>query len=334
MSRWALFGSAACLLLLGCVAIDDEVEHGSRAVIGGSPAQPGDFASTGALLSNGGVLCTGTLVAPDVVLTAAHCVVLAGSTPPDFTLALDATTAPASEIYAGASAHAHPDYNLLAMSQGLGVNYDVGLVILAEPVTGVAPALLPTPDAVAGTVTPGTFVDIVGYGVTEPTGLFPTGVKHEARTEVLELGSHELLLSKAGQPQNCRGDSGGPAFADLGSGVRLVGIVSRGEGGILDACDAGHGIDTRADAYLAWIHTLADLPCGSGLSPPCGGPDAGAIDDPDDVGVDAGSGGVEPQSNFTPSGCRATRAPVGPPAPLVAIAVLLFLGCRRRRRLC
>lgn len=332
MSRAALFGSVTCLLLASCVEIEWDVEQRSGAVIGGSPAAAGEFEATGALLTGGGVLCTGTLVAPDAVLTAAHCLspLLTGGIPPSFTLALDASAASDGQIYTGASAYPHPDYNMLAMSQGLGQNYDVGVLLLDEPVVGVAPAILPTPAEANSALAPGMSLEIVGYGVTEPSALLTPGVKQKAETTLIEVGLHEILLSNPGQPQNCRGDSGGPAFADLGGGLRLLGLVSRGEGGLLDACDSGHGIDTRADAYLDYIHSLADLPCGSGLNPPCGSPDAGPIDDP--VEADAGPEQPESRESFTPKGCSAARANTSPAGLSILLALLLFLlrGARRR----
>src|SRR5215217_7945780 len=45
----------------------------SMAIVGGSDAAPGEFSSVSEVIIAKGFLCTGTLIAPDTVLTAGHC---------------------------------------------------------------------------------------------------------------------------------------------------------------------------------------------------------------------------------------------------------------------
>ena len=80
MGRIRLAVLCVCLgAVSACVAFEPGSE--SRSVIGGNPTTAGTFAATGALIQYGDgmntppqyVACTGTLIAPDVVLTAAHC---------------------------------------------------------------------------------------------------------------------------------------------------------------------------------------------------------------------------------------------------------------------
>src|SRR5215510_12829775 len=45
----------------------------SQSIIGGDPSEPSEFLATGMLVARGRLICTATLIAPDVGLTAAHC---------------------------------------------------------------------------------------------------------------------------------------------------------------------------------------------------------------------------------------------------------------------
>src|SRR5262249_46677693 len=67
---------AATLLAgaLGWVGCSSDVRHSGNGIAGGIP-DPGDPAVVG-LLDGGKIMCTGTLIAPTTVLTAAHCLIL------------------------------------------------------------------------------------------------------------------------------------------------------------------------------------------------------------------------------------------------------------------
>ena len=279
-ARFAL--AAAILLASACTDVD--LGTTGQEVIGGSITPEGEFPGVGALMyddfGQGAVAgCTGTLIAPDAVLTAAHCVDpdLIGDIVPGFTLAHDTTTGP-PVIVAGREAIPHEMFDIGSNpGPGLAQFYDVAVLLLAAPITEVAPIKLPPRDEV-GALVADLDLWIVGYGRTS-NDTNTTGVKYDAATKLISLNASELQVSRGqGQPQNCHGDSGGPALADLGRGQRIVGVVSRSfDGG--GECLNG-GIDTRVDAYLDWIHgkVTTGIPCGSGLSPKCASDDG---DDPD-----------------------------------------------------
>src|SRR5690348_6582739 len=75
--RYAL---SFCLVLLPLTAIAGTLD---APVIGGSAAPEGEWPDAAALYSSGEQGCSGTLIAPTVVLTAGHCVSDSFGPPPD-----------------------------------------------------------------------------------------------------------------------------------------------------------------------------------------------------------------------------------------------------------
>src|SRR3954468_6467702 len=88
-------------LAAGCT---DDVGFGSDTgeIIGGQVTADGEYPGVGALMLHGHAGCTGTLIAPDVVLTAGHCLdpQMVGSNPPGFTLSHN-TLGGHPHVYAG-----------------------------------------------------------------------------------------------------------------------------------------------------------------------------------------------------------------------------------------
>jgi uncharacterized protein (TIGR03382 family) len=289
MHRLALLS----LVLVGCT--DLELATTSSEVIGGSVTPAGKYPGIGALMYDFGggraeAGCTGSLIAPDVVLTAAHCIDprLIGPAKPSFTLALD--TRIGAEVITSRETIMHEQFRIDAeIGEGLGEFFDIGLVLLERPITEIAPVPMPRPQD-GDALTPGLAMEIAGYGITDAAG--NTGVLFDAETQLISLNPTELQVGMGSpQPQNCNGDSGGPGFASIGGKRRVIGIVSRSFSGF--ECNRG-GVDTRVDAYLTWIHGKlppgTEVPCDSGLADPCPvGPDP----DGDDSGCcSSGSRGL------------------------------------------
>jgi uncharacterized protein (TIGR03382 family) len=320
--------------LMGACTTDDALDTTTQGVIGGTVSPAGLYPATGALVARVQgqqiVFCTGTLISPDAVVTAAHCLIPPpeiGDFSPYFTFALDANNATTADLLPSREKHYHPQYNQNSEPPGtISHTYDIGIVLLANPVTSVAPAYLPTA-AEAAALAEGMPLEITGYGLTNANDDNSAGVKYNATTTLAALGPYEIGVGTAGAPQNCHGDSGGPAYIHVGSGLRMLGIVSRGNTGGEDSCDRG-GIDTRADAYKSWLSmytTLADPPAdpGDGSGDGSGsGSDTGS-------GSGDGDGGDpgDPQST-TMGGCSTSGAPGA--FVLVALAALVR---RRRSRL-
>jgi endonuclease G len=298
----------ALTLLVGCA----DLQYGTAEseVIGGKASAPGEFPGVGALMysfngSGPQAGCTGTLIAPDLVLTAAHCLDpgVVRDLMPGFTLALDTTVGTPTIVPAKATMKHEMFSSRNTIGDGLDHVFDVGLVFLAQPITEVAPVPMPRPEDVAEIVA-GLDMQIAGYGATTATAA-TIGVLFDAQTKLVSLNEFEIQVGMgAPQPQNCNGDSGGPGFATVGGKRRVIGVVSRSFMG--SACTRG-GIDTRIDAYTDWImeHApMAAFPCGSGLAEECAGDDAG---------------------------CCSTSSRSAPGSALLAVVVGLVLRRRRVR---
>jgi V8-like Glu-specific endopeptidase len=260
------------LVTAGCT--EPGVGTTERAVIGGSPTGNGMFPSVGALYdtTNNAFFCTGTLIAPDAILTAGHCIE-AGAPAPSFTF--DNDTRGAVTAVPGELTYVHPMFDInRAITDGPTQFYDVAIVTLATPITTVVPMVLPS-RAEAARLTNGKMLTLVGYGQTVDGDAASAGVKYNGNAPIISASASELQIGTPGQVQNCYGDSGGPALVDLGAGVRAVGVVSRGAT-TSHNCTQG-GVDTRVDFYVDWIRQhvggacVGGEACAGGTEPP--GPD-------------------------------------------------------------
>jgi hypothetical protein len=241
-------------------------------IIGGTPANVGDWPSVVAI-SVGGGLCTGTLITKDWVLTAGHCV-----TPSEVGLATQQQVTQSVRVHfntvdvfrdpgmAVMAADTIPDpmFNVSALGQ-----YDSGLIKLATPVTGVKPIPVNF-DASKAPV--GVQVTMVGFGATAVGGGGSVGVEYVVQqTSVSCAGdggsdANLLCFSQVSGKGKCSGDSGGPSFAKLGGKLVEVGVTSFG-----DQTCAQFGADTRTDAEKAFIlQHVPELVCSKDSDCPMG----------------------------------------------------------------
>lgn len=246
----------------GSTIRDDQPDSGYLS-LGADPA----YAAVGSLLINGAINGSGTLIAPDWVLTAAHLLLAANSG--TFTIN-------------GVDYTANGFYRNPGWTGGLNNTNDFGLVHLSSSLDAIPPAMLYSGTSEFGQV--GTYV---GYGFTG-TGLtgYQTalGIQKRAFQNMIDgnFGNPSIVLgSDFDNPNNpadsgfgssiplllegnvAPGDSGGGVFITINSQTYLAGVTSFSADADgtrnSDYGDAsGFG---RVSAYLPWINsTMSAVP--------------------------------------------------------------------------
>ena len=225
-----LLVSSSLLVLLCCASA--AAGPSAVPVVGGSPVKAGAFPDVVAVLAPDGA-CSGTLVAPDVVLTAGHCTT---EIKPEVVV-IDTVDygKPGGEIIRVKAVYGYPDWENA---------FDVGALVLEHPATKAKPRAIaracnaPASPVVGG---PPPTVKVVGFGLTTKSGTGDNTKLNAASLRVTDAAVHRRVrLQQAiapdaefaaggGGTDSCFGDSGGPAFVSTPSGVpALFGVVSRG----------------------------------------------------------------------------------------------------------
>lgn len=276
-------------------------------IVGGERVEHGEFDGVVAVVA-GEDLCTGTLVAEGLVITAAHC--LLSATDASQIVIFNGVDLSTSPHVIASGFGSHPDFEIEATRDA----FDYGFVTFSGELgaTPIPPVVDQEEwDAMESGLSADEAIMLVGYGLdpADTSASMGLGIKRVVRTNVGRFTSTGIeFLAGGNGKDSCQGDSGGPALAFNAQGeLRLLGVTARGS----DPCGRGgfYGVPYYA---LPWIaeETGTNL-CGD---------DCGSCDCLDTS---------PPPSDDGCGNCQAGDAPLG---WAWASAGLLLLGLRRRRR--
>jgi secreted trypsin-like serine protease len=241
----------AQLLLLALLAPSP-----SSAMVGGAAAnEDGIGRAVVTIIGSRGTFCSGVLIAPNLVLSAAHCV-MPGA---DYRIvSYDARRQP--QLLEIRRVAAHPQFDVQAIL-GHRASADVALLQLSEPFKAKPPA---PPGAPREPVATGGRFTVAGIGVTRrgdgksggtirAASLVATGQPGRLQIRLVDPATNNLSEGLGA----CTGDSGAPVFEDQGGHDVVVGVVSWSTGANNTAGCGGLTGVTPLTLYRAWIVTTA-----------------------------------------------------------------------------
>lgn len=202
--------------------------------ITGGASPSGDTAVVALAFTGDALQCTGTVIAPHAVLTAAHCI-------PDGVLpdiAIGENLAVATR-YKPVAAFVHPAFDAKTL------DHDIALLVTEASLPAIPFRIAST----LGDLAPGATFRIVGYGWTSANDTTPA--QRRMGTSQLDAIEALRLVSHGAPSQVCEGDSGGPALYDDGSGERVIGVTSSGDTSCVEL-----GKHMRVDVHAGFINDL------------------------------------------------------------------------------
>jgi hypothetical protein len=218
-------------------------------MVGGAQTAP-KFAHAVVMLAGQQGFCSGAAIAPDLVLSAAHCVAPGG----DYKL-VTFESGGKPTLKSIASIVRHPQFDAEAVRRHR-TTADVALLKFSQAVSSAPVPLGPADLKVA----PGDLFLVAGYGLAAPGDARSGGTVRTATlvatgqpgTLQIRLTDPETRNERAGLGA-CVGDSGAPVFTNAGGALAVIGVVSWSTGPKNSAGCGGLTGVTPLARYRPWV---------------------------------------------------------------------------------
>jgi len=269
MKPIAISGLVGAMSLTAYASPTDKGDDADIQVIGGYEVTPYSRPYQVALLMNGRQGCGGTLISPDWVLTAAHC--------------LDSASTSSLTVKVGAHSMSANDGNTHRVSQiisheywrgaqSIQSGYDIAVLRLSTPASSsITPASLPSVAKANQIAAVGTNATVSGWGRTSTWSQGGSDVLRAVELPVMSnsacssalgtnVGSGVICGDGPSGKSACNGDSGGPYAIQNGGKYWSLGTVSWGKNCV------GATAFTRTTAYLDWIEQKTGVKADGGTT--------------------------------------------------------------------
>jgi secreted trypsin-like serine protease len=222
---------------------------------GGVPSADGVGRSVVTIVGSRGNFCTGAVIAPKIVLTAAHCVQPGA----DYKI-VDYGTDKQPSLQDVKTVAIHPGFNMQTMLAHRATA-DVALLQLDAPAKGKTASVLGAPNI---PIIVGSRFTIAGIGVTvRGDGKSGGAIRVAGLIATGKPGTLQIrLVDPVGQGARnglgaCTGDSGAPVFEDKQAGPAIIGVVSWSTGPNGSAGCGGLTGVTPLTLYRDWLMQTA-----------------------------------------------------------------------------